>query len=202
MAPALEAVAGTLTHLHLEGWWGGDKVRVGYELGMAVGKLRRLQDLALGLSEDGRVCHAVAQGLAASGGGDPLPLLWRVGVLSRVRAHGDLVASLVLPSVRVFILSDFVDERSALLMACGLRQVGYKHAWALGRFAISNERIRGFCESLRSIAPSSRLVGMTSAGYASKRPPWIITPVGGLSSPQTSLELPAKCARCVVQSID
>jgi hypothetical protein len=51
---------------------------VGYELGVAVGKLRRLKDLALDLSEDGRAYHAVAQGLAASGGDRPLPLLWRV----------------------------------------------------------------------------------------------------------------------------
>jgi hypothetical protein len=77
-------------------------VDVGYELGVAVGKLRRLKDLALGLSEDGHFYHAFAQGLAASGGDRPLPLLWRVWVSSEVKTNADLLASLLLPSVRVF----------------------------------------------------------------------------------------------------
>jgi hypothetical protein len=54
VAPALEAVAGTLTHLHLGGsyeWkYPHGEVEVGYEFGVAVGKLRRLEDLALFLA--------------------------------------------------------------------------------------------------------------------------------------------------------
>jgi hypothetical protein len=63
VAPALEAVAGTLLHLDLdkveECGWLSDEVDVGYELGVAVGKLQWLKDLALSLSEDGRVYEAV-----------------------------------------------------------------------------------------------------------------------------------------------
>jgi hypothetical protein len=74
VAPALEAVAGTLTELFLttpdDGCW----VERGYELGVAVGKLRWLKDLALDLSKDGQAYHAVAQGVAISGwGGAPSP---------------------------------------------------------------------------------------------------------------------------------
>jgi hypothetical protein len=137
MAPALEAVAGTLTHLRLQG--GGfnddydadtDWVDVGYHVGVAVGKLRRLKDLALDLSGDGRAYHAVSQGLAASGGGHPLPLLWRVRVVPEVTANADLLASLLLPSVRVFVSSSH-KESEAALTACALRQAGYKHVWTV-----------------------------------------------------------------------
>jgi hypothetical protein len=99
VAPALEAVAGTLTHLFLEAWelaWTSDEEDVWYEVGVAVGKLRRLRGLALKLSQDGRVYHALAQGLAASGGELPLSLLWRVEVCSAIGANADLVASLLL----------------------------------------------------------------------------------------------------------
>jgi hypothetical protein len=75
VAPGLEAVAGTLTHLRLG--WRCNEVSVGHELGVAVGKLRRLEDLALDLSDDGRVYHAFARGVAGSGGGRPLPLVRR-----------------------------------------------------------------------------------------------------------------------------
>jgi hypothetical protein len=134
MAPALEAVAGTLTHLHLEkvayANWVDDGVDVGYELGVAMGKLRRLKDLALDLSLCGRVHHAVAEGLAASGGHSPLPLLWRVSLLQAVTQNADQVVSLLLPSVRIFHTS-LSDSRAAVLMACALRQVGYRHTWAI-----------------------------------------------------------------------
>jgi hypothetical protein len=134
VAPALEAAAGTLTHLHLEkglrGDWVNHEEDVGYELGVAVGKLRRLKDLALDLSEGGRAYHAFAQGLAASGGDRPLPLLWRVRVFSEVKTNADLLASLLLPSVRVFC-SSHANERSAVIMACALRQVSYEHTWSV-----------------------------------------------------------------------
>jgi hypothetical protein len=130
VAPALEAVAGTLTQLDLWSPAGGsDEVDVGYEVGVAVGRLRRLKDLALMLGEDSRPYHAFAQGLAASGGDHPLPLLWRVDVSTRVSFDADLLASLLLPSVRVFS-SCHTDARSALLVACALRRAGYKHTWA------------------------------------------------------------------------
>jgi hypothetical protein len=72
VTPAFEAVAGTLTHLHLQGLSDpdgnvrGDEADVGYELGVAMGKLRRLKDLGLDLFRDGRAYHAMAQGLASS----------------------------------------------------------------------------------------------------------------------------------------
>jgi hypothetical protein len=85
VAPALEAMAGTLTHLHLEMSCllecRRGKSERGYELGVAVGKLRRLKDLALGLSQDGRTYHAFAQGLATSGGGAPSPPAVAIGGL-------------------------------------------------------------------------------------------------------------------------
>jgi hypothetical protein len=134
LAPALEAVAGTLTHLHLDCSVSDDGGE-GHEFGVAVGKLRRLKDLALNLSCDGRAYHAFAQGLAASGGDRPLPLLWRVTVVALVCPNADLLASLLLPSVRVFASvhshppsSTSRDDRAALLLtACALRQKGYKH---------------------------------------------------------------------------
>jgi hypothetical protein len=138
VSPAFEAVAGTLTCLLLDisplGEWPG-KEGVAYELGVAVGKLRRLKDLALNLSDHGRPYHAVAQGLAASGGDRPLPLLWRMKVIPHVAAESHLLASLLLPSVRVFI-SDHRDSSEALLLACAVRQTGYKYTWAPGAAAI------------------------------------------------------------------
>jgi hypothetical protein len=131
VAPAFEAVAGTLTHLCLT-LHQADAISVGmgYELGVAVGKLRRLKDLALALDDDGRAYHAFAQGLAASGGESPLPLLWRVGVVVEVDDHAGLLPGLLLPSVRVFG-SAHGTSHAALLTACALRQAGYKHIWAM-----------------------------------------------------------------------
>jgi hypothetical protein len=145
VVPAFEAVAGTLTHLHLnapdDAAW---VVGAGHELGVAVGKLRRLKDLALGLSSDGRVYHAVAQGLAASGGNGTPPLLWRVRVVSDVCSVPDLLSSLLLPSVRVFVSSHTISSQGALLTACALRRVGYKHT--------------GLCRvQMKLGAPSTRL---------------------------------------------
>jgi hypothetical protein len=131
VVPAFEAVAGTLTQLDM-GYYRAlsDEEELGYEWGLAVGKLRRLKDLALGLFSGGRAYRAFAQGLAASGGGCPLPLLWRLILKSDVQADPDLLASLLLPRVRVFG-SYHTDRRAALLMACALRQAGYKHTWAV-----------------------------------------------------------------------
>jgi hypothetical protein len=134
VAPAFEAVAGTLTCLLLEKCHYlikvSDQGEAAYELGVAVGKLRRLKDLTLGLSQHGRAHQVFAQGLAASGGDRPLPLLWRVGLGSTVCTDADLVASLLLPSVRVFC-SCHANSQAALLTACALRQAGYKHTWII-----------------------------------------------------------------------
>jgi hypothetical protein len=132
VVPAFEAMAGTLTHLYLETYgceWSSDEVNVMFELGVAVGKLRRLMDLSLGVSEDGLVYHAVAQGLAAGGGEYPLPLLWRVWLAGGASVNVDLLVSLLLPSVRVFITCLRLDRRAPLMVACALRQAGYKHTW-------------------------------------------------------------------------
>jgi hypothetical protein len=152
VAPAFEAVASSLTHLSLAYPDAREWLAGAYEFGVAVGKLRRLKDLALDLSRDGRPYHAFAQGLAASGGDSPLPLLWRMGVAAigkcrplppvlqavlqacvidkDVGSSADMLASLLLPSVRVFV-SSHRDPQGALLTACALRQAGYKHTWAV-----------------------------------------------------------------------
>jgi hypothetical protein len=133
VVPAFEAVAGTLTQLHLaktDSEWPKSGVEVGYELGVAVGKLRRVKDLALELFNDGRAYHAMAQGLAASGGESPLPLLWRLLLPEGVEVNTDQVASLLRPSVRVFGTCNY-NRRAALLTACALRRAGYKHMWAI-----------------------------------------------------------------------
>jgi hypothetical protein len=131
VAPAFGAVAGTLTHLHLRKSTGGqsDPVEVGYELGVAMGNWRRLRTLTLEVSQDGIFYEAMAQGLAASGADRPLPRLWQVVVRSRVGLHADLLASLVLPSVQVFVTCHW-EIRAAVLTANALRQMGYKHVWA------------------------------------------------------------------------
>jgi hypothetical protein len=68
VARALEAVAGTLTKLTLMAV-GGEDAPAGacYELGAAIGKLRRLRYLHLDFISDGRDYHAVGRGVAASG---------------------------------------------------------------------------------------------------------------------------------------
>jgi hypothetical protein len=138
VAPALEVVAGTLTQLDLWSPAGGSDGDH-YELGVAVGKLRRLKDLTLMLSKDGKAYHAFAQGLTASGGDSPLPMLWRVDVSTTISSNADLLASLLLPSVRVF-RTCHRDARAALLVACTLRQAGYKHIWALMVFDREDSR--------------------------------------------------------------
>jgi hypothetical protein len=184
MAPALEAVAGTLTRLHLQkGSYViadeelcGDEEGVGYELGVAVGKLGRLKDLALGLFRDGWAYYAVALGLAASGGYPPLPLLWRVWVVPRVTTNVDLLASLLLPGVRVFG-SAHNGAREAILTACALRQTGHKHSVAVW----CHPTLHGAeCSILRSIAPGCRIAMENSWEYESH--PYTILPVGRAQS--------------------
>jgi hypothetical protein len=152
VVPAFEAVAGTLRRLQLENEAEGKSLLseegLLYEWGLAVGKLRRLNNLSLDLG-DGWAYLAVAQGLAVSGGDRPLPLLWRVEVASYLDANADLLASLLLPSVWVFVSSYLGDGRATLLVACALRQAGFKHTWitnywlqAQGARAVASCRFR------------------------------------------------------------
>jgi hypothetical protein len=161
VAPALEAAAGTLTHLKLNNHvytLGRDEEPpkdVGYELGLAVGKLRRLKDLAIRLCKDGGAYHAFAQGLAASGGDRPLPLLWRMGVFGDVGANADLLASLLLPSVRVLV-SSYRNHEAALLAACALRQAGYNHILVVER-SFRRQETEEWEDNTRAIAPCTVL---------------------------------------------
>jgi hypothetical protein len=175
VAPALEAVAGTLRHLHLDSnesqLWLDDGVEVGYELGVAVGKLRRLKDLALSLSEDRAFYQSLRQGLAASGGERPLPLLWRVAVQVEPETSAEVVKSLLLSSVRVFITC-LDSSGAAVLTACALRRARYEYTWALR----SSERNRVPQSTLSAIVPC-RIVRQS---LFDSRPPWAIWPLGYL----------------------
>jgi hypothetical protein len=130
LARALEAVGGTLRKLSLSGAGPlGDGLPSGnrYELGAAIGKLRRLRFLKLQLFSDGRDYHAVGEGLAASGG---CPELVKVKVhdLSNNVDWLTYEPSLILPSVRKLWFDGFCTEEEALLLCCGLVQMGYKHS--------------------------------------------------------------------------
>jgi hypothetical protein len=177
MVPAFEALAGTLTHLHIDKteWcsFTSDAVDLGCKLGVAVGKLRRLRDLSLDLWDDGRAYHAMAQGVTASGGDQPLPVLWQLVIFSHIRANADLLASLLLPSVRFFI-SRHADIQAALLTACAVRQAKYKHAWAMwcylpGELEGRKMELRGV---LRSIVPDGTRLLYASSKFMT--PLWTV----------------------------
>jgi hypothetical protein len=128
LSRAFEAVAGTLKLLFLTGTLPEVlPARVAYEIGAAIGKLRRLRFLHLDLLSDGEDCSAVGRGMAASGG---CPELFRVWV-RRVDGNLDYLTyepSLIGPSVRSLGFADcFGTEDEALLLCCGLVQMGYKH---------------------------------------------------------------------------
>jgi hypothetical protein len=174
VVPALEAVAGTLTHLHVEKWDDEQEVRedivdVGYELGVAVGKLRRLKDLTIHLDEDNEFYIALGRGLAASGGERPLPLLWQMAVRVDLETSVDQVANLLLPSVRIFVTC-LDGSYDAALTACALRQAGYEHTWSL-RFPNGNNG-RGVAGGISCMAPG-RIV---HDPFQSWKPLWAILP--------------------------
>jgi hypothetical protein len=173
LAPAFEAVAGTLTHLFLAVPNVYDRRRRdeerSYELGFAMGKLQRLEDLALDISEDGRACSALAQGLTASGGDCPFPLLCRL--LLPFGDYAGLVASTFLPSLRVFALYHYISQESLLVTACALRQAEYKHIWAPTYEGDDASAV------LRAIAPGCELLHK-ACHYST--PPWPILPRLGL----------------------
>jgi hypothetical protein len=128
---ASEAVAGTLRRLDLSGHGhglGGEDLPPGacYELGAAIGKLRRLRSLDLELFSDGRAYHAVGRGMAASGGCPELVGLHLKGLSS----HIDWLTcepSLIVPSVRRLWIDGRCTGEEALLWCCGLVQAGYKY---------------------------------------------------------------------------
>jgi hypothetical protein len=132
LARAFQAVAGTLRRLTLTGpALRGE--RACHDLGAAIGKLRRLRSLHLGLPRDGKTCHRIARGLAASGS---CPELLELG-LAELRSDVDLLTyepSLIAPSVRDLRLGDVQctgDE--ALLMCCGLAKLGSNLRFDEGR---------------------------------------------------------------------
>jgi hypothetical protein len=128
---AFEAVAGTLEWLEIEDFGAFHPVVNGaaYKLGAAIGKLRRLKVLHLDLQGDGdgRTYHAVGRGIAASGGCPELRYLRTAHV---IRNMDWLIRepSLIVPSVRDLCLEDGrCTEDEALLLCCGLVQMGYKY---------------------------------------------------------------------------
>jgi hypothetical protein len=126
LARALEGVAGTLRRLTLLGV--GRWHAPGFEVGAAIGKLRRLGYLQLNICKDGRDYHGVGRRMAASGGCRQLRevYLGKGGVKKNI----DWLIyepSLIMPSVcHLSIEGQYTDEE-ALLLCCGLVQMGYKH---------------------------------------------------------------------------
>jgi hypothetical protein len=116
LSRALEAVAGTLRRLTLIGSLEEDSpTGASYELGAAIGRLRRLRFFDLNLFPDGRDYHALGRGVAASGG---CPELLEVTVLSLER-NLDCLAyepSLFVPSVRDLYIGGRGTEEEALLL--------------------------------------------------------------------------------------
>jgi hypothetical protein len=98
-----------------------------YELGAAIGNLRRLRCLILHLFDGGRDYQAMGQGMAASGG---CPELFKVR-LAGVSENIDRLTyepSVIAPSVRELEFEGGRgSEDEALLLCCGLVQMGYKH---------------------------------------------------------------------------
>jgi hypothetical protein len=141
---AFEAVGGTLRRLTLVGSWGGDlPAGACYELGAAIGKLRRLMYLSVSLS-DGQYYHAVGRGVAASGG---CPELFEIH-LKELKSNTHCLAyepSLIVPSVRDLDITADDTEAEALLLCCGLVQTGYKHRLRMG---LRDQDINDFPPSL------------------------------------------------------
>jgi hypothetical protein len=124
----LEAVAGTLKRLTLIGRRGNLESQdlptgVAYELGVAIGKLRRLRYLELKLFDDGRAYHALGRGMADSGG---CPELFEVNVAAVSKHFLSLTyePSLIVPSVRDLQLDGSLTEDEVLLLCCWLVHAG------------------------------------------------------------------------------
>jgi hypothetical protein len=126
---AFEAVAGTLRRLTLRAGSGyqEDELPAGaaYELGAAIGKLRRLRYLDLNLFRHGRQYSALGRGMAASGG---CPELFEVVVGGVTEAVDWLTfePSMIGPSVRGLRISACTTDDEALLLCCGFVERGYR----------------------------------------------------------------------------
>jgi hypothetical protein len=134
LSRALEAVAGTLKRLTFIASGTGDlPAGAPYELGSAIGKLRRLRHLDLSVSMGGWGYHAVARGMAASGG---CPQLFELEV-HRVRGDFEFLThepSLIVPSVRDLAVYGRGTEEEALLLCCAMVQAPYKYRLTIGLF--------------------------------------------------------------------
>jgi hypothetical protein len=131
---AFEAVGGTLRRLDLSGFelfeYGTEDTTAaaGYELGTAIGKLRRLRYLEIEFLRSGREYHALGRGMAVSGG---CPELFEL-CMESVERNLDMLTyepSLIVPSVRDLTITSISheEEEEGLLLCCGLVQLGYKH---------------------------------------------------------------------------
>jgi hypothetical protein len=122
LARALEAVAGTLRRLTLI-VFGTDDLPAGapHDIGLAIGKLRRLRHLHVYMSMSGRDYHDMARGLADSGG---CPELFEVEV-NRLKGDFEFLTyepSLIVPSVRDLAVYGRGTEEEALLLCCAMVQ--------------------------------------------------------------------------------
>jgi hypothetical protein len=98
-----------------------------YELGAAIGKLRRLRYLELHRVLDCRAHHAVGRGVAASGG---CPELVEVCLATDIATNIGWLThqpSLIVPSVRDLHIGAYCTMDEALLLCCGLVQAGYRY---------------------------------------------------------------------------
>jgi hypothetical protein len=163
---ALEGVAGTLTRLDLANVR-NDSVdpphTLCFELGVAIGKLRRLRTLSLSLFHDGRAYHALARGLAASGGCPELldvelyEIRWNVEWLT-------YEPSLILPSVRHLDInpSTGLTEEEELLLWCGVVQMRREHRLEARLWGWKNYRP---CADLASLRCTLLLSDICDARY-------------------------------------
>jgi hypothetical protein len=128
---AFEAVAGTLTRLSItRSFFHVLPEAASYELGAAIGKLRRLRYLELDMFQDARGYMAVGGALVASWSCPELFELHLTGVKENLLSLA-CEPSLILPSVRNVRITAWCSveeaDEEALLLCCGLAQAGYEY---------------------------------------------------------------------------
>jgi hypothetical protein len=129
LARALEGVAGTLKQLILTTEQPANlPVGACYDLGAAIGKLRRLKRLVLVLCGDGQDFHAIGRGLAASGGCPELVTV-SVNIDGRHVEWLTYEPSVIVPSVRDLRIGGKCTEEEELLLCCSLVQSGYRFSF-------------------------------------------------------------------------
>jgi hypothetical protein len=137
LARAFEALAGTLKSLSVTMYGTGDSpAGACYELGAAIGKLRRLKYMTLKVSPDGRNYAAVARGLAASGGCPELFALQLWGIQCNIDWLIAKPSLLALPSVRSLYIDRFGNKDEALLLCCGLVQAGFRNCLQMANMSV------------------------------------------------------------------